>query len=220
MTTTKKLQSHYHYYQLRMKCMETCTDHFEQKELKHDLNGMPIMHVKHTTCPECGFPLNTTDLHHNETLCGQCGLIIDHSTGLADPKYFHGRSKDPLPEHTGFLRKDEKKIIAKLTKKPYYTPMDEWRRQQYYFFAGKVARHYKMLAGLEFLLLKIVRDYNLKNFHPHISYEKIIVGLAIEILRRSGRHVPSHEKLACNTGLTGKHRKVIRSNLERLSIFK
>ena len=172
-------------------------------------------------CDECGFLFMSKDRSRGEVLCPHCGVVkYGGMYELADPIYFGRWENNPLRDGSLMLRVDEKRVLARVQKRRYHTPKDEWRRGQYLHFAGVVIRHFGMWGNAEQLFLIVVRDYNLKLFHTWLCYEKVILGIAVEILRREGRLIPYSDKFVRKHGLNKVEQKVIRQNMHKQGVFK
>lgn len=191
---------------------------FENREVVKTTKG-PIELVEYIDCPECQYPIKANDPHRAESVCESCGVVLETHELEADSNFFINRSTAKLPENDKTLRKDEKKIIAKLTGKKYHTDKQEWRLNQYYHYRDKTIKYFKMRDALEFIFISILNKYSLKKIHSRLNYEAIITGIALEILRRNGRVVPYSNKFVQESGLNKKHQQVIRRNLYKLGVF-
>lgn len=176
-------------------------------------------YIEHKECPECGYPVKYSDIHRKESVCDYCGVVLDKHPTIADEKYIINRSSEDLPENDGILRKDEKKVIAKIQGRPYSTDKREYRLNKQYMVAVDVGNKLDMLKPEIRKVKKIIYNHNVKKIHSGLNYEKIITGICLYILRNKGYTISYKNPAISSIGLTPMNYKVIKRKLDEFNVL-
>jgi len=201
------------------KVKEARYSRFEQiTKIEPTKNGVRA-YIEHKECPECGYPVKYSDIHRKESVCDYCGVVLDKHPSIADPKYIINRSKEDLPENDGILRKDEKKVIAKIQGRPYDTPMREYRLNKQYLFINTAGNELNMLKPEIRKVKKIIYNNDIKKIHRGLDYEIVITGICLYILRSKGYLIPYRHKFVRKIGLNKIQYNVIKRKLDKLNVL-
>jgi len=202
---------------------------FEQiTDLKFTKKGVKA-ETKRTKCPECGYKIKYTDLHHKETVCEYCGVVLDKHALVADSKYIITQTSEDLPENDDLYKKEEKQLLSKMHrksynkhkahKKRYNTSSREYRLTKQYLFVNEAGKELNMLKTEIRKVKKIISKHTIKKIHRGLAYEIVITGICLYILRDKGYLIPYRHEFVRKVGLNKIQYNVIKRKLDELQVL-